>query len=189
MKRAALGASVAITLPFYLFYRVNALFFNRELAFQGVSQLLSLLPGISGNFVRRGFYYMALKRCSPEFTVSFGTRFATANCEIGSHVYVGTGGIISNAVIGDDVLIGCNVHILSGKNQHDFSSLDVPIRLQKMKMTAVRIGEDSWIGNCAVIMANVGRKCVVGAGSVVTRDVEDYSVVAGNPARVIRKRA
>ena len=37
-------------------------------------------------------------------------------------------------------------------------------------------------------MANIGKKCIVGAGSVVTNDVGDYSIVAGNPARVIRKR-
>ena len=51
------------------------------------------------------------------------------------------------------------------------------------------IGQDTWVGNGAIIMASVGRKCVVGAGSVVTHDVEDLSVVAGNPARLIRKRS
>jgi virginiamycin A acetyltransferase len=52
----------------------------------------------------------------------------------------------------------------------------------------VVIGEDTWIGNGALVMANVGKKCIIGAGSVVTKDVDDFSVVAGNPARIIRKR-
>jgi acetyltransferase-like isoleucine patch superfamily enzyme len=52
----------------------------------------------------------------------------------------------------------------------------------------VTIGEDTWVGNCAIIMANIGKKCIIGAGSVVTKDIEDYSIVVGNPAKVIRKR-
>lgn len=51
----------------------------------------------------------------------------------------------------------------------------------------VRIGADSWIGNAAVVMANVGAHCVVGAGSIVVSDVPDWCVVAGNPARMLRR--
>jgi maltose O-acetyltransferase len=53
----------------------------------------------------------------------------------------------------------------------------------------VTIGEGSWIGARVTILPGVqiGKMCVVGAGSVVTHDVEEYSVVAGNPARLIRR--
>ena len=52
----------------------------------------------------------------------------------------------------------------------------------------IHIGEDCWIGGCAIILpgVKVGKGCVIGAGSVVTKDVPDYTVVAGNPARKIK---
>jgi acetyltransferase-like isoleucine patch superfamily enzyme len=52
----------------------------------------------------------------------------------------------------------------------------------------VRIGEGSWVGSAAVVLADVGRHSVVGAGSVVTKPIPDFVVAAGAPARVIRSR-
>ncbi|RLC06874.1 MAG: acyltransferase, partial [Deltaproteobacteria bacterium] len=80
------------------------------------------------------------------------------------------------------------VHIMSGKRQHHFDDPDVPIQEQGGIFEKVSIGEDTWIGNNALIMANVGKKCVIGAGSVVSKDIGDFSIVTGNPAKVIRKR-
>jgi acetyltransferase-like isoleucine patch superfamily enzyme len=77
---------------------------------------------------------------------------------------------------------------MSGSRQHIFDDLDRPIQEQGGVFKKVTIGEDTWIGNSALIMADVGKKCIIGAGSVVTKDVEDFSIVAGNPAKVIRKR-
>jgi acetyltransferase-like isoleucine patch superfamily enzyme len=77
---------------------------------------------------------------------------------------------------------------MSGKHQHSFGDLETPIQEQGGTLKKVEIGEDTWIGNCALIMANVGKKCIIGAGAVVTRDLEDFSIAAGNPAKVLRKR-
>ena len=77
--------------------------------------------------------------------------------------------------------------VQSGSSCH-FDTLDKPIRLQGGDWRPIRIGRDSWIGNGAVVMADVGEQCVIGAGSVVTRLVDDRSIVVGNPAKVIRKR-
>ena len=75
-----------------------------------------------------------------------------------------------------------------GKNQHFFYETDTPIKDQGGKFEKIVIGENCWIGNGALVMANIGDHCIIGAGSVVTEDVPAYSIVAGNPARIIKNR-
>lgn len=186
-KAIARGAARVLVLPLYVSYRVRAIFFGEQ-AFRSSSQLVSLLPGLVGDYIRREFYRLTLDQCGQESQVVFGTIFASRSARVGEHVYIGSHCIIGDAVIGDDVLLGCNVHILSGNAQHGTQELDRPIRLQARRFETIRIGEDTWIGNGAIIMADVGKKCVIGAGSVVVSSIPDYSVVAGNPARVIRSR-
>jgi len=157
-------------------------------AFEGFSQLYSLIPGILGDYCRGTFYFLTLKRCSMDTRISFGTMFPTPNMEIGSHVYIGPNCIVSDSIIEDDVMIGSNVQIINGKLTHNFEDIDTPMRLQGGSKGIVRIGQDTWIGNSAIIMADLGKKCVIGAGSVVAKPIEEYSVVVGNPARVVRKR-
>ena len=83
--------------------------------------------------------------------------------------------------IEDDVQIAANVQLLS--NNHD------PYDRQVLTCRPVRICKGAWIGAGASILpgVTVGRHAIVGAASVVTHDVGDYEVVAGNPAKCIRK--
>jgi virginiamycin A acetyltransferase len=64
----------------------------------------------------------------------------------------------------------------------------VPIREQPGTWPHITVGRDSWIGDRAVVLANVGKHCVIGAGSVVTKELPDYAIAVGVPARVIRFR-
>lgn len=109
--------------------------------------------------------------------------------------------IMSGTVIGDfahiystrrieieeKVLMANNVYI--SDNLHSYQDIDRPIIEQPiLQKNTVRIGRGSWIGeHVAIIGASVGCHCVVGANSVVTHDVPDYCVVAGIPARIIKK--
>ena len=77
---------------------------------------------------------------------------------------------------------------MNGTKQHGISRLDIPIREQPGEWPRIIIGEDSWIGDRAVVMANIGAHCVIGAGSVVTKSIPDFAVAVGNPARIIRFR-
>jgi len=96
--------------------------------------------------------------------------------------------MIGKVDIGRNVLIGSNVDILSGKHQHSTDAIDLPIRYQMGEFRKLKISDDTWIGNHSVIMDDIGKGCIIGAGSVVTQPIDDYLVVAGNPAKIIRKR-
>jgi acetyltransferase-like isoleucine patch superfamily enzyme len=157
--------------------------------FAGSAELLSAVPGKLGVFLRRSFYRMTLDRCATETHVGFGSLFAHPGAEMHSGAYVGLRCTIGMVVLETDVTVGSNVDILSGRRQHGTGRVDIPIQDQPGQFSQVRIGRNSWIGNSSVVMADVGRECVVGAGSVVVRPVPDGTVAVGNPAAVVKARA
>ncbi len=175
--------------PLFAIHRLLGYFEKKDSSFWTFSQFLSLFPGLIGNYLRKSFYYLSMTRCDSDCAILFGTIFSQKDTEIGKGVYIGPHCNIGKSKINDHCTLGSGVHIMSGKRQHHFTDVDIPIQEQGGIFEEVVIGEDTWIGNCALIMANVGKKCIIGAGSVVTDDVEDFSIVAGNPARLIRKRA
>ncbi len=156
--------------------------------FAGASQLMSLLPGLPGVYLRRSFYRVVLPRAGDGCVIEFGTTLAQRGITIGRHAYVGPGCNIGLCHIGDDTLIGSGVQIISGTRVHYFDRTDLPIREQGGELNAITIGDDCWLGNGAVVMAPVGDGAVVGAGAVVVHPVGNAHVVVGNPARVVRKR-
>ncbi len=174
--------------PVFVFMVVEELFFKDGHPFQGCSQLLSLVPGLHGIYFRQQFYCMAIAECHDDCCIEFGTRFSQRGIEIGHRVYIGSNCSIGLCKIEDDVMLGSNVDIISGKKQHYFDCLETPMREQGGELQQITISEDSWLGNSSVIMANVGKKSIVAAGSVVTQDVPPYSIVGGNPAKVLRSR-
>jgi acetyltransferase-like isoleucine patch superfamily enzyme len=170
------------------FWAISGSISNKDSSFWAFSQFLSLLPGTLGSYLRKNFYRLVMTACDKDCAILFGTIFSQVDTEIGKGVYIGPNCNIGRCRIEDHCTLGSNVHVMSGRHQHNFEDLDTPVQEQGGIFEIVTIGEDTWVGNCALIMANVGKKCIVGAGSVLTKDVENYSVVAGNPARVIKKR-
>lgn len=93
-------------------------------------------------------------------------------------------------IIGDDVMMGPEVVILGGGHNHD--RIDIPMRLQGSPVSKLtQIGNDVWIGTRAIIMSGVkiGNGVIIGAGAVVTKDIPDYAIVGGVPAKVICMRS
>jgi acetyltransferase-like isoleucine patch superfamily enzyme len=109
---------------------------------------------------------------------------------IGDRVLIGKGsGIVAHHTveIGDDVFTGHHVYITDAN--HGYEDRTQPIGKQFAPTRPVRIGSGSWLGHGTVVLpgSDIGRNVVVGAGSVVTGALPDFSVAVGNPARVIRR--
>jgi virginiamycin A acetyltransferase len=177
--------ALCLVMPLLVMYWSLAGIVGPTRTFPGFSQLMSLFPGLSGQYLRRAFYSWVLPRCGRGSVVSFGTVFSHPKVEIGEHAYLGVFCCIGDVSIGDDVLVGSHVSITNGSRQHGTSRLDIPVREQPGEWPRVTIGRDTWIGDRAVVMADVGEHCVVGAGAVVTRPVPDYAIVVGSPARIV----
>jgi acetyltransferase-like isoleucine patch superfamily enzyme len=94
---------------------------------------------------------------------------------------------IRDVQIGKNVNAGAGVYI--SDNLHGYEDISLPIKAQPtIFKNSVHIGDDTWIGvNVAIMGAKVGKHCVIGANSVVTRDIPDYCVAAGIPAKVIKR--
>ena len=188
LKRIANGLALLAVLPGFLAYRLGCLLLGPARAFPGWSQAFSLVPGLCGVYLRRAFYHLVLPRCGQDACLTFGTVFSHPAAEVGRSVYVGLFCCLGDVTIEDDVLLGSHVSVANGGEQHGIERLDVPIREQPGRWPRITIGRDTWIGDRAVVLADVGNHCVVGAGSVVTRPIPDYAIAAGVPAKVIRYR-
>ena len=183
LKRIAWGVAVAVAfIPAAL-----SAFGRWEPAYSFFAQLLALAPGMPGDYLRIGFYRLTLAECSLSSRVSFGSFFAHPQAKLGPGVYIGSYCIIGMAGIGARCQIASGVQILSGRHQHLRSDDGELGGAEHGVFTSVSIGPECWIGAAAIVMADAGEGATIGAGSVVTRPVPAHSVVAGNPARVIRQ--
>ncbi|MEZ6132254.1 MAG: acyltransferase [Planctomycetaceae bacterium] len=180
--------SLLVMAPLLLLYHSHRLIAGADSALPGWSQLISLLPGRCGIYLRHAFYRCSLNRCDTDASIGFGTIFSSAKASIGRTAYIGNFCSIGDVNIGDDVLIASHVSIMNGCRQHCIDRLDVPVREQPGVYDPIAIGEDTWIGERATVAASVGRHCVIGAGSLVLAPVPDYGIAVGVPAKVIRDR-
>lgn len=160
----------------------------RVVSFETVAKGLSLIPGLGGMWLRRLWYRHTLTACGEKLYVDFLAAIRTPKTRIGHHVYLGVACWVGWAEIGDDVMLGGHIVVLSGLAQHTFERLDVPMRAQAGQARCVRIGRDVWVGNGAIIGADVSDGTVVAAGSVVTKTFPPLGILAGVPARVVGNR-
>ncbi len=179
---------VGTMLPAIVVYRLQAIVMGRSKVFPGWSQMLSLIPGLTGVHLRNAFFRRTMNQCSAESHIGFGTIFSGADVSVGSGVYIGQYCSIGEVTIESDVLIASHVSIMNGCHQHGTNRLDVPIREQAGHHQAVTIGEDTWLGERAIVAASVGKHCIIGAGSLVLHPVPDYCIAVGVPARILRDR-
>lgn len=188
LKAIVRGTFAVLVFPMVLSFHAASAVLGRQAAFRSASEYMSLVPGTLGVYLRFAFFRQVLPRFDDDACVSFGTVFSHPTLQIGRSVYIGNFCSIGDATLEDNVLVASNVSIMNGSKQHGIERLDVPVREQPGVFEHITIGDDSWIGERAVVSADVGKHCVVGAGAVVTKPVPDYAVVVGVPAKIIGDR-
>ena len=188
MKALARLVAAVLVLPVVASVYLRGLVQGRDRAFQATVEWLALLPGLPGQYFRRAFLAATTQGCGPEVVVGVGTLFSTPDVRLDANAYVGPQCNIGWAHIERDVMIAAGVQIPSGPHTHGTARTDVPMRDQPGTPVCVHVREGAWIGNGAIVLAEVGRHAVVAAGAVVTSAVPDFAVVAGVPARVVRDR-
>lgn len=108
---------------------------------------------------------------------------------IGDNSGIGVRSVVTHADIGNDVMMGPEFVYIP--MDHVFDRTDIPMRIQGLGVVKrLTIGNDVWIGRRVMVMPGVriGNGAIVAAGAVVTKDVPDYAIVGGVPAKVIRFR-
>ncbi len=166
-----------------------------QLLYYGVARHLprSSTPGVGGlsRLLRLWVAKPLFKQCGTDVNVEHGADFGGGSkLRIGNRSGIGVDCVVpDNVVIGKDVMMGPRVVIIG--RHHAYERTDLAMIDQGYRDSdPVQIGDDVWIGTAAIIMPGlrIGSGAIVGAAAVVTKDVPDYAVVGGNPARVIRFR-
>jgi len=187
-KALAFGLATVLVAPALLSFAVRARVLGRDRALEGSTQALASFPGLLGQYLRRAFLARVLASCHRSATIEFGTLFSRAGARIEENVYVGPRCHLGLVHIERNVLLGAGVHVPSGPATHGTADPSKPFREQPGRLRLVRIGAGAWIGSAAIVLADVGRDTVVGAGAVVTSPLPEHVVAAGVPARVVRRR-
>lgn len=168
--------------------------------------MLKYFIGFLKNLLKRNVSKLAIiDNVSMVHTTARIYRFVKIyNSKVGRYSYIGPGTELVNVAMGNfcsvarSCSIGLATHTLDyistspifteSKNATSYKWINKDVVDQKKN--SVKIGSDVWIGNKATVLSNItiGNGAIIGAGSIVTRDVPDYAIVAGVPAKIIRYR-
>ena len=164
--------------------------------YYGVAQYLpeNKIPiiGMIAKWMRILSCHLAYEKCGKHIIIGRKAYWGFNRIEIGNFSSIGPHFMLfrSSLIIGNYVMMGRNVMVIGGT--HKFDRTDVPMCQQgSYPKTTLEIGDDVWIGSRVTILSNckrIGNGAIIGACSVVTKDVPDYAIVAGNPAKIIKYR-
>lgn len=164
-------------------------FFKNIVVFHSCNLLLELLPNHSiSNKIRGNFYSIFLKSSGKNFLVAKGVLI---NCKerltVGDNVYIAhdvwinaAGGLSleSNVIISPKVVIATTKHLYENNRVH----------LKNGGVAPVSVGDGSWVAsNCTITMGvSIGKGCIVAANSAVSKNIPDYKLAGGVPAKIIK---
>jgi virginiamycin A acetyltransferase len=189
IKQVVDGISLLLALPAaatcWTEYRLSP---ASEAVYQFWSHVFSMLPGLPGLSLRRAFYRLTLDHCHPDFYIGFGALFTHRQAHVEDGVYIGPYALIGSARLGRRSMIGSRASLLSGTELHEMDyTTGSWTPFEHTRLRQIIVGEHAYIGEGAIIMANIGSRSMVAAGTVVSNAVPAAVVVAGNPARFVRK--
>lgn len=149
----------------------------------------SPVGGIWGKWLRGICGKCVLEKCGQNVNIERNAIFSS-KVSLGNNSGIGIGASLSGTVnIGDNVMMGPYCTFYS--RNHAFDRTDIPMREQGyQEEKVIVVGDDVWIGGHVIVLPgiHIGRGAIIGAGAVVTKNVPDYAIVAGNPAKIIRYR-
>ncbi len=188
-------AAVAYSIHYHRKMRVKqplGIFLYRYLIGDYLFLPIKWCPGFAGMAMRAVFYKLGRAKLGRHVTILEGAHIINlAGLQIGDRSGIGYECFIEAT---GPVKIGCWVRmgprVSMFTTNHNFNKKDTLVKQQGYSVGAIEIGDDVWLGANATIVSNVrvGQGAVIGAGSMVVKDVPDYAIVAGNPAKVIRYR-
>lgn len=152
----------------------------------------SPIIGKLSNYIRIFCVKHIFKKCGHISTIDRRAYFGTgSDIEIGDYSGIGERCVIpKNTIIGKYVMMAPEVHIVA--NNHNFTDITTPMCFQGSpeKLPVTIIEDDCWIGVRAIMTPgrHIKKGTIIAAGAVLTKDFEEYSIVGGNPAKLIRKR-
>lgn len=163
-----------------------AMLADRSGRYADIATCVAFLPLRWGEMVRCVFYRLTLEHVGKNVVFKFGSCCQYRKACVGNNVLIGPFTYLGELTLGNDILVGDFVLFLSGNHQHGFADRSKPIAQQPGVRRRITIGSDVWVGSKAVIMTDVGNRCVIAAGAIVTRPVESGTIVGGNPARLLK---
>ncbi len=164
--------------------------------YYGLGRYIPDFPNLRfGQKIRANLCNNIFKKCGLNINIERNAYFGLGNTiEIGNNSGIGKNAYISNiggggkVIIGNDVMMAPDVIILT--KSHAYNNIKIPMNQQKSYSSTVIIEDDVWIGIRSIILSGVkiGKGSIIGAGAVVTKDVPQYSIVGGIPAKIINSR-
>jgi acetyltransferase-like isoleucine patch superfamily enzyme len=159
---------------------------EHEGVFVFFGQLIGLVPGLPGTYLRRAFYFQTLSSCARDIYIGFGSHFTHREACVESRVYIGSYALIGCAVLRKECMIGSRASLLSGGSLHAMDESGNWLPADRSQLQKIVIGENAWLGEGAIVMCDIGARAMVAAGAVVSTPVPERVMVGGNPARFIR---
>ena len=175
--------ALVIVSPLIVISWVEKLVSRSEVLFVFLGQFLSMVPGLIGTYLRGAFYFGTIDECSWETHLGFGTFFTHRAARLEREVSTGAYCVLGHASLEQGVRLASRVSVPSGKRQHLDDAGQI---VAENHFERVTIGRDTWVGEGAIVMADVGASSIVSAGAIVTRPTPSASIVGGNPAKVLK---
>jgi virginiamycin A acetyltransferase len=148
-----------------------------------LAHVMALFPGVIGDYIRRAYYRWTLDAFGISSRISFGSYFAHPQASVGERVSIGAYTILGKCVLETGCRIAGHSQVLSGQHQHRRGPDGAVMGSESGIFRVVRISSGAWIGAGVIVMADVGRNVIVGAGSVVSKALPDNCTAVGVPAK------